>query len=261
MASKFDAPALAIHKKMQGKISIQPKGELSPETLPLYYTPGVGAVSTYLSEHPEEANDYSVKGSCIAVVSDGSAVLGLGNIGPYGALPVMEGKSFLFRTLAGLDSYPICLDTQDPDLIVEIVVALAPSFGGINIEDISAPRCYEIERRIQERLDIPVMHDDQHATAIVALAGLINSCKITGRKFEDLKITIAGAGASASGAARLFAAFGNDNVILVDSKGIINKARTNLDPNKQQLAEVTNKAQLSGCGCGSRTCIGRTLQA
>jgi malate dehydrogenase (oxaloacetate-decarboxylating) len=246
MASKFDKPALEIHKRLKGKISVEPKGECTPDTLPLFYTPGVGAVSTYLSEHPEEANDYSIKGNCVAVVSDGSAVLGLGNIGPYGALPVMEGKAMLFKAFAGLDAYPICLDTQDPQQIIDIVVALAPSFGGINIEDISAPRCFEIETKIQERLKMPVMHDDQHATAIVALAGLINACKLTGRNFKDIKITICGAGASASGAARLFTAFGNDNIILVDSKGIVHKGRTNLDPNKQQLAEITNKSGQTG---------------
>jgi malate dehydrogenase (oxaloacetate-decarboxylating) len=200
----------------------------------------------FLSEHPEQANEYSIKGNCVAVVSDGSAVLGLGNIGPYGALPVMEGKAMLFREMAGLDAYPICLDTQDPDLIVEIVCALAPSFGGINIEDISAPRCYEIERKIQERLSIPVMHDDQHATAIVCLAGLINAAKILGRTFCDLKIAILGAGASASGAARLFAAYGNDNILMVDSRGIIARDRTDLDPNKQQLALTTNHDNVSG---------------
>ncbi|MDR3709520.1 MAG: NADP-dependent malic enzyme [Capsulimonadaceae bacterium] len=246
MASAFDAAALEIHKRLNGKITIQNKAECNSETLPLFYTPGVGAVSTYLAQHPEEAGEYSVVGNCVAVVSDGSAVLGLGNIGPYGALPVMEGKAMIFRSQAGIDSYPIVLNTQDPDLIVEIICAIAPSFGGINIEDISAPRCYEIERRVQDRLSMPVMHDDQHATAIVALCGLINAAKIKGKSVCDFKIAILGAGASASGVARLFAAFGNDNIVLVDSKGIVGKHRTDLDPNKQQLSLVTNHEGLTG---------------
>lgn len=246
MPTPFDAPSLEIHRRLHGKIETASKAACTPETLPLFYTPGVGAVSTYLAEHPEEAGEYSVKGNCVAVVSDGSAVLGLGNIGPYGALPVMEGKAMLFKEMAGIDAFPICLDTQDSDQIVETVCAIAPSFGGINLEDIAAPRCYDIERRIQARLSMPVMHDDQHATAIVVLAGLINACKLTGRAVSELSVVVLGAGASASGVARLLVAYGISRIVMVDSKGIIVVGREGLDANKQELATLTNPDQKSG---------------
>jgi malate dehydrogenase (oxaloacetate-decarboxylating) len=246
MSSHYDNQALQIHYQLHGKITVTGKAECNAETLPLFYTPGVGAVSSYLQHHPEQAGAYSVKGNSVAVVSDGSAVLGLGNIGPYGALPVMEGKAMIFHAMAGIDAFPICLDTQDSDRIVETVCAIAPSFGGINLEDISAPRCYYIERRIQDRIDIPVMHDDQHATAIVALAGLINACAVTGRSIRDLRIVILGAGASASGTARLLAAFGLSNIVMVDSRGVIHRDRANLDANKKELAELTNPDRREG---------------
>jgi len=246
MSSNYDRQALQIHYNLHGKITVIGKAECNEETLPLFYTPGVGAVCTFLQHHPDQAGAYTVKGNSVAVVSDGSAVLGLGNIGPYGALPVMEGKAMLFHAMAGIDAYPICLDTQDSDSIVDTVCAIAPSFGGINLEDISAPRCYDIERRIQERLDIPVMHDDQHATAIVVLAGLINSCTVTGRSIRDLRIVILGAGASASGTARLLIAFGLTHITMVDSRGIIHEDRNDLDPNKRHLSLLTNRCGQTG---------------
>lgn len=246
MSSLYDNQALQLHYQLHGKISVIGKAACNAETLPLFYTPGVGAVSTYLQHHPDQAGAYSVKGNSVAVVSDGSAVLGLGNIGPYGALPVMEGKAMIFHAMAGIDAFPICLDTQDSDRIVDTVCAIAPSFGGINLEDISAPRCYEIERRIQDRIGIPVMHDDQHATAIVALAGLINACRATNRSIHDLRIVILGAGASASGTARLMSAFGLWNVVMVDSRGIIHRDRSGLDANKRELAELTNPDRQEG---------------
>jgi len=260
MSSNYDRQALQIHYNLHGKITVTGKAECDEETLPLFYTPGVGAVCTFLQHHPDQAGAYTVRGNSVAVVSDGSAVLGLGNIGPYGAMPVMEGKAMLFHAMAGIDAYPICLDTQDSDRIVDTVCAIAPSFGGINLEDISAPRCYDIERRIQERINIPVMHDDQHATAIVALAGLINSCTVTGRSIRDLRIVILGAGASASGTARLLIAYGVTHITMVDSRGIIHMDRNDLDPNKRELALLTNQygqtGQLSDALDGADCVIG-----
>ena len=186
--------ALALHKKLGGKIftglsmPIKTREELS-----LLYTPGVGAVSSYVAKHPKAARDYTIKGKTVAVISDGSAVLGLGNIGPLGALPVMEGKCALFKTFANVDAFPLVLDTQNVDEIVETIVRIAPAFGGINLEDFSAPRCFEIEARLKEQLDIPVMHDDQHGTAIVVVAALLNAAKVIKKKFEQLNVVIVGA--------------------------------------------------------------------
>ncbi|HSW79725.1 MAG TPA: malic enzyme-like NAD(P)-binding protein, partial [Candidatus Saccharimonadales bacterium] len=189
--------ALEKHKELKGKIAIAPKDSVdSKEKLSIYYTPGVGAVSSYVAEHPDEARDYTWTNNSVAVVSDGSAVLGLGNIGPLGALPVMEGKCMLFKQFGNVDAVPIVLDVHSADEIVAAVKAIAPSFGGINLEDIAAPICFEVEERLKKELKIPVMHDDQHGTAVVALAALINACKVTGRKMEDLKIVIVGAGAA-----------------------------------------------------------------
>src|ERR1700722_6047298 len=185
MATPNDKKALALHKKLKGKIRVVPTMPVrNRKDLALVYTPGVAAVSSYVAKNPKEARDYTIKGRMVAVISDGSAVLGLGNIGALGALPVMEGKAALFKTFADVDAVPIVLDTQDPEKIIETVLRIAPGFGGINLEDIAAPKCFEIENRIVEELNIPVMHDDQHGTAVVVLAGLINAFKVVGKKIE-----------------------------------------------------------------------------
>lgn len=239
--------ALALHKKLGGKITtglamkIQNKDDLS-----LAYTPGVAAVSSYVAKHPEEARAYTIKGRTIAVISDGSAVLGLGNIGPLGALPVMEGKAALFKTFANVDAFPIVLDTQDPDEIVETVCRIAPGFGGINLEDFAAPNCFDIEKRIKERLDIPVMHDDQHGTAIATTAALINAAKVTGKKFASLKVVVSGAGAAGTAITKLLLLAGIKNVLVLDSKGIIARGRKDLVPHKMELALLTNHDNMTG---------------
>jgi malate dehydrogenase (oxaloacetate-decarboxylating) len=248
MAKKdLSAEALALHKKLRGKIftglskPIKNRADLS-----LVYTPGVGAVSSYVAKHKDETKDYTIKGRMVAVISDGSAVLGLGNIGPEGALPVMEGKAALFKTFANVDAFPIVLNTQDVDEIVETIIRIAPTFGGINLEDFSAPRCFEIERRLKERLDIPVMHDDQHGTAIVVLAGLTNAAKVVKKPLTSLKVVITGAGAAGTAIAKLFLLAGIKDIILLDSKGIIVRGRGNLNEHKEELADITNPRGVSG---------------
>ena len=248
--------ALALHKKLGGKIFT---GLAMPiktrEDLSLVYTPGVGAVSSYVAKHPKEARDYTIKGKMVAVISDGSAVLGLGNIGPLGALPVMEGKCALFKTFANVDAFPIVLDpstlvgasTQEQvDFIVETICAIVPGFGGINLEDFSAPRCFEIEARLKERLDIPVMHDDQHGTAIVVMAALMNAAKVVGKKFESLRVVISGAGAAGTAVAKLLTLSGVKDIIVQDSKGIIVRGRERLTMYKEELADTTNPRGVSG---------------
>src|SRR3982751_6245039 len=200
----FGELALQKHKELKGKIAIALKDKLdSRDKLSTYYTPGVAAVSSYVAEHPDEARDYTWLNNQVAVISDGSAVLGLGNIGPEAALPVMEGKAMLFKHFAGIDAVPIVLDVHTADEIVAAVKAIAPSFGGINLEDIAAPLCFEVEERLKAELAIPVMHDDQHGTAIVTLAGLINACKVTGRELKSSKIVLVGAGAAGVAIAKL----------------------------------------------------------
>ncbi|MGB4076214.1 MAG: NADP-dependent malic enzyme [Minisyncoccia bacterium] len=239
--------ALHLHKEKKGKIETKGKVDLSKRgNLALAYTPGVGAVSTYLAEHPEEAGKYSVKGNSVAVVSDGSAVLGLGNIGPYGALPVMEGKALIFKEFAGIDAWPIVLGTQDPDEIVAAVKAIAPSFAGINLEDIAAPKCFEIERKLIEELDIPVMHDDQHGTAIVVLAGLINAAKVVGKKLETLRVVISGAGAAGTGTAHLLHVASILDIVMLDRKGAIHHGRDDLNDEKKALLAYTNPENRKG---------------
>lgn len=238
---------LEAYKTMGGRIETKGKVELkSKEDFALFYTPGVGTVSTHLAEHPEEARTYSVKANSVAVVSDGSAVLGLGNIGPYGALPVMEGKALIFKQLAGIDAWPIVLDTQDPETIIQTVLAIAPSFGGINLEDIAAPACFEIERRLIEKLDIPVMHDDQHGTAIVVLAGLINAAKAVGKEVKKLRVVLVGAGAAGAATAMLLNEYGVEDIVVTDRTGIIHKARPDLSGMKVELAHFTNPRNLTG---------------
>jgi malate dehydrogenase (oxaloacetate-decarboxylating) len=216
------------------------------QDLALFYTPGVGAASSHLAQHPEDARKLSVKRNSVAVVSDGSAVLGLGNIGPYGALPVMEGKALIFKEMADVDAWPIVLDTQDPDEIVRTVLAIAPSFGGINLEDIKAPECFDIEQRLIDALDIPVMHDDQHGTAIVVLAGLMNAAKAVKKPFKKLRIVISGAGAAGTAVAKLLAAAGAADVIVLDRGGAIYQGRPDLNRFKQELAVGTNPRKVEG---------------
>ena len=239
--------ALEEHRKLRGKIKIELKEPLeNPEQLGLYYTPGVAAVSSLLASHPEETHNYTWTNNNVAIISDGSAVLGLGNIGPNGALPVMEGKSMLFKHFAGIDAVPIVLDVHSVDEIVAAVKAIAPSFGGINLEDIAAPQCFEIERRLVEELAIPVMHDDQHGTAIVVLAGLINAARLRSQSLKESKIVIVGAGAAGIAIAKLLHTYAAPNIIMVDSKGIIDNSRTDLNSTKIDLLEFTNPNTITG---------------
>lgn len=243
----YGALALALHKKLGGKLEVISKVKLqSRDDWSTAYTPGVGAVSSHLAKHPKEARIYTSKRNTVAVVSDGSAVLGLGNLGPYGALPVMEGKAAIFKEMGGVDAFPIVLDTQDTEEIIKIVKAIAPGFGGINLEDISAPRCFEIETRLKAELDIPVMHDDQHGTAIVVIAGLINAAKVVKKNIEDMRVVIVGAGAAGCAIALLLIKAGVKNVIISDSTGIIYEGRSGLVPYKKELAKVTNKDLIKG---------------
>ena len=237
--------ALALHKKLGGKIRIVPAAPIRNRAdLSLVYTPGVAAVSSYVAKNPKEARAYTMKGRSVAVISDGSAVLGLGNIGALGALPVMEGKAAIFKTFADIDTVPIVLDTQDADEIVETVIRIAPAFGGINIEDIASPKCFEIERRVIEALDIPVMHDDQHGTAIVVLAGMINALKVVGKKISTAKFVILGAGAAGTATAKLLHVAGAKNIVVLDSKGIVNSSRP--EPHKRELAKFNTKGVKGG---------------
>ena len=246
---KFDYGklALALHKKFRGKISIESRVPVKNRyDLSLVYTPGVGAVSSYLATHKDETNKYTYRGNCVAVISDGSAVLGLGNLGSEGALPVMEGKCLLFKKFAGIDAVPIVLATQDTEEVIAAVKAIAPSFGGINLEDFSAPRCFEIERRLKQELDIPVMHDDQHGTAIVLLAGLTNALKVVAKKLSQVKIVISGAGAAGTAFVHLVRLAGAKNIVMVDRGGIIYFGRPGLTHEKIALAKVTNKNHEQG---------------
>jgi len=237
--------AIALHKKLGGKVTIEPAMDVkSRAELSLIYTPGVAAVSSLLHKNPKLARDYTIKGKMIAVISDGSAVLGLGNIGPYGALPVMEGKCALFKTFANVDAFPIVLDTQDPDKIIEAIVAIAPVFGGINLEDIAAPKCFYIEEELKKRLDIPVMHDDQHGTAVIVLAALINAAKVVKKDFKKLKVVVSGAGAAGTASVKLLLKAGIKDVIVLDRKGIVDATRT--EPHKKELACATNPRRIKG---------------
>lgn len=239
--------SLSAHKKFQGKLETVSKVPLSTKLdMSLYYTPGVAEPCKEIFKDPKKVYDYTWKGNTIAVITDGSAVLGLGNIGPAAALPVMEGKCVLFKKFGGINAIPICLGTQDTDEIVNIIKNLAPGLGGINLEDISAPRCFEIEERLKKMLDIPVFHDDQHGTAIVCLAGLINALKVTKKNIAKVKIVVSGAGAAGMAITKLLMKYGFKNFILQDSKGIIYKGRADLDDSKKAIAEVTNKEKRKG---------------
>ncbi len=239
--------ALALHKKLGGKIRTNPAQPVrNREELSVVYTPGVGTVSSFLAKNKDKTREYTMKGRTIAIISDGSAVLGLGNIGPYGAIPVMEGKAVLFKAFADLESFPIVLDTQDADEIVETVIRIAPMFGGINLEDIAAPKCFDIEERVKAALDIPVMHDDQHGTAIVVVAGLINAAKVVKKDLKKMKVVVSGAGAAGTAVAKLLVLAGVGDIIVLDSKGVVLKGRKDLTPHKVELAKITNKKQLKG---------------
>jgi malate dehydrogenase (oxaloacetate-decarboxylating) len=237
MKKDYAQLALERHKKLAGKISIALKDQLDdPEKLAVYYTPGVGAVSSHLAEHPEETRLYTWTNNAIAVVSDGSAVLGLGNIGPEGALPVMEGKALLFKHFANIDAVPIVLNIHSADEIVAAVKAFAPSFGGINLEDIAAPICFEVEERLKQELPIPVFHDDQHGTAVVTLAGLMNATKITNKDLNNCRVVVSGVGAAGVAIMKLLKQHApNIQMTAVDSKGIISKNRQGLNTTKLQL--------------------------
>ena len=239
--------ALELHKEWKGKISTEAKCEVKTrEDLALAYTPVVAEPCKVIHEDPKEAYTYTLKQNTIAVVSDGSAVLGLGNIGPEAAMPVMEGKAVLFKEFGGVNAFPICLKTQDVDEIVETVQRLEPTFGGINLEDISAPRCFEIERRLKETMNIPVFHDDQHGTAIIVLAGVINSLKLTGKKKEDCRIVVNGSGAAGIAISKLLLRYGFRHLVICDSKGIISRDRENLNWIKKEMLEVTNLDNQNG---------------
>ena len=239
--------AIDYHKKHRGKIETGLKAPLStPEELALAYTPGVGAVSSEVANNTQLVNQVTNRANTVAIVTDGSAVLGLGNIGPEAALPVMEGKAAIFKTFANVDAVPICLNTQDTDEIVTIVKALEPSFGGINLEDIAAPACFAIERQLKEALSIPVFHDDQHGTAVVVLAGLTNALQVTNRDLATTRIVISGAGAAGIAIANLLLHVGARDLILADSKGTLTKDRTDLNEAKQAMTTETNPRDVSG---------------
>lgn len=239
--------AIEAHRKYKGKISVEPKMPLeTKDDLSIAYTPGVARPCQEIADNKEKAYEYTAKGNLVAVVSDGSAVLGLGNIGPEASLPVMEGKAVLFKKFAGVDAVPIVLDTQDTDEIVQAVKMIAPTFGGINLEDISAPRCFEIEDHLKKELPIPVFHDDQHGTAIVTLAGMYNAAKITNKKFKDLNIVVNGAGAAGVAIVELLFEAGVSDVIMCDSRGIIHKERGDLNPVKEKMTEMTNQGNRKG---------------
>jgi malate dehydrogenase (oxaloacetate-decarboxylating) len=239
--------ALELHKQWNGKIETVSKSPVkSREDLSLAYTPGVAEPCKVIAQDKEAAYTYTMKANTVAVVSDGSAVLGLGNIGPYAAMPVMEGKAVLFKEFGGVNAVPICLDTQDTEEIIKAVTYLAPGFGGINLEDISAPRCFEIEERLKEILDIPVFHDDQHGTAIVVLAGVINALKVTGKKKEDCKVIVNGAGSAGVAITKLLLTYGFSNVIMCDKVGIVSVKTEGLNWMQQKMTEVTNPNNETG---------------
>jgi malate dehydrogenase (oxaloacetate-decarboxylating) len=239
--------ALMLHKKMRGKIEVVTKGRLKTrDEWSTMYTPGVGAVASHVAKNPHDARTYTIKGNSVAVISDGSAVLGLGNLGPLGALPVMEGKCAILKAMAGIDGFPIVLDTQDTEEIIRTILHISPAFGAINLEDISAPRCFEIEERLKHSLTIPLMHDDQHGTAIVVLAGLLNAAKVVHKQLATLKVVIVGAGAAGRAIALLLLQAGISHIIVTDSVGTIYLGRKGMAPYKHELAKVTNKKCLAG---------------
>lgn len=239
--------SLKMHEEHRGKMEVASKVKVeNKDDLSTAYTPGVAEPCRKIHENPEDVYKYTNKSNTVAVISDGSAVLGLGNIGGLASIPVMDGKSLLFKEFAGIDAIPICLETQDVDEIVNIAKNIAPTLGGINLEDIAAPRCFEIERKLQEQVDIPVFHDDQHGTAVVVTAAIINSLKIVGKKWEDLKIVISGAGAAGAAIARMLLAAGAGDVIVCDRVGPLAKDDDRLSPAKEEIARMTNRGLVRG---------------
>lgn len=240
--------ALQLHSENKGKLEVISKTKIKDmHDLAVVYTPGVAEPCRKINQNIEDVYTYTTKGNMVAVVSDGTAVLGLGDIGPEAAIPVMEGKAVLFKYFAGIDAFPICLATKDPEKIIEAVTLIAPVFGGINLEDISAPRCFEIEKKLKETLDIPVFHDDQHGTAVVVLAGLINALKLARKRIEEVKIVVNGAGAAAIAVTKFLLSAGAQNAILCDSKGIIYEGRKeNMNSVKEEMAKITNKNKIKG---------------
>ena len=241
----YNKLALELHEKYKGKIttSLRDKEELNRDKLSAYYSPGVGAVSQAIAGNPADLPKYTWTNNLVAVISDGSAILGLGNLGPKAAMPVMEGKALLFKHFADVDAVPIVLDVHEPEEIIATVKAIAPSFGAINLEDIAAPKCFEIEERLKAELDIPVFHDDQHGTAVVVLAGLINAAKLTGRNLADCKFVVIGAGAAGTAIIKLLNLYGAKNIVAVDSRGIVGKSRTDLNAEKTALLEYVDASQ------------------
>ena len=241
----YNKLALELHEKYKGKIttSLRDKEELNRDKLSAYYSPGVGAVSQAIAENPADLPKYTWTNNLVAVISDGSAILGLGNLGPKAAMPVMEGKALLFKHFADVDAVPIVLDVHEPEEIIATVKAISPSFGAINLEDIAAPKCFEIEERLKAELDIPVFHDDQHGTAVVVLAGLINAAKLTGRNLADCKFVVIGAGAAGTAIIKLLNLYGAKNIVAVDSRGIVGKSRTDLNTEKTALLEYVDASQ------------------
>lgn len=238
---------LELSKKLGGKIEIRSKKRVDETNLKILYTPGVAEVSLAIAKNKKLSKEYTIRKNAIAVISDGSAVLGLGNIGPEAALPVMEGKALLFKELGGVDAFPIVLDTQDTEEIIRTVKNIAPGFGGINLEDISAPRCFEIEERLKKELEIPVMHDDQHATAIIVLAGLINALKVVKKDIKKVKIVVSGTGAAGVAIMKLLIRYGAKNLVAVDRQGIIYKERKDgMNPSKMEIAGITNPEDFRG---------------
>ena len=253
--------ALQMHEQWNGKLETAAKAHVnSREDLAIAYTPGVAEPCKVIAKDPEAAYKYTIKSNTVAVVSDGSAVLGLGNIGALAAMPVMEGKAVLFKEFGGVNAVPICLDTQDTEEIIKTVVNIAPAFGGINLEDISAPRCFEIEGRLKELLDIPVFHDDQHGTAIVVLAGIINALKVTGKKKEDCRVVVNGAGSAGVAITKLLLTYGFEHITMCDINGIISSASPNLNWMQKKMTEVTNlenkTGSLADAMCGADIFVG-----
>ena len=243
----YAAESLRVHEQFKGKLTVKSRVAVQDkDDLAVEYTPGVAEPCRKIAENKDDVYKYTIKGHTVAVVSDGTAVLGLGDIGPEAAMPVMEGKSILFKEFGGVDAFPICLDTKEPEEIIKTVKYIAPTFGGINLEDISSPRCFEIEERLKEDLDIPVFHDDQHGTAIVVTAGIINALKIVKKEWKDLKIVVAGAGAAGLSVCRLLQHFGPDDVILTNRKGAVYEGRPDLNPVVAKMAKVTNKHKKQG---------------
>ncbi len=243
----YNTDAAALHKKWNGKIETTPKCQVnSRQDLAIAYTPGVAEPCKIIAENKDEVYNYTIKSNTIAVVSDGSAVLGLGNIGPEAAMPVMEGKAVLFKEFGNVNAFPICLDTQDTEEIIQTVINIAPAFGGINLEDISAPRCFEIEERLKKALDIPVFHDDQHGTAIVVLAGIINSLKITGKSVDECRVVVNGAGSAGIAITKLLLRYGFKDIIMCDKSGILSKNTKELNSVQKEMVNVTNLKGMNG---------------